>query len=134
MKHAFSSGRLSVVIVGLVLLAGCKDPRRTASTSTPGGKVLQATCDSSGADYGMELGVAMEKQLTGADGLRNQIRDAVVTSCKEDSWDSDTLGCLVAAAEYKQRNNRSTSEACVKGLPAETQARMDDRVKRAITQ
>jgi hypothetical protein len=118
------------IAIGLLyLLTGCDLSSGGAPSAEPTGQ--PATCDGVGAEYGDGFADELIKQGAPS-SVKAGVRKAVVTACKEDKWDDKTLGCMSVASTAKARNGRDTLDACVSGLPAELQTKMESRVKLAL--
>ncbi|NUO49501.1 MAG: hypothetical protein HOV80_11660 [Polyangiaceae bacterium] len=118
------------IAIGLVcLLTGCDLSSGGAPSAEPSGQ--PATCDGVGAEYGDGFADELIKQGA-SPSVKAGVRKAVVTACKEDKWDDLTLGCMGVASKAKARHGRDTLDACVSGLPAELQAKMERRVQGAL--
>jgi len=114
--------------VGATLSSGCGNGATNGPSASASTAAMPATCDGVGAEYGDSLGDVFVKQGQ-PPSVKPAVKEAVVTSCKEDKWDERTLGCLGVASGVKARTGRDTLDACVSGLPADVQQRMESRVK-----
>ena len=125
-----NTSRRDWLVVLFLLFLGCNDNDGEEGPS-PAVSGRPATCDGAAAEYGETFADALIKQGQPA-SIKDNVRAAVVTACKEDNWDAATLGCLSVASDMRARTGTDTLDACVHNLAPPIQKQMEERVKATL--